>query len=199
MNTPDIPYTTLNRMREHSPCKTVWNALLKELNKTQADDEPLSYLYLASLAEAGKEVLSVGDVLWFCKAEPKYYEIWRLCAVKFAREVQHLMKDPRSLKALDVAEAYVNGKASLQELKEAARSAWKALREIELLDVGAKVRAAAWTAWATAEASAWAAAREAARAAAWEAARESERELAWEAAYADARTKQLKIFKQMVS
>ena len=46
----------------------------------------------------------------------------RLFAVFCARQVQHLMTDPRSIEAIDVAEKYAQGKASDDELA-AARSA----------------------------------------------------------------------------
>lgn len=47
----------------------------------------------------------------------------RLFAVWSARQIQHLMRDPRSLKALDVAERYANGLASDEELKVAREDA----------------------------------------------------------------------------
>jgi uncharacterized membrane protein len=37
-------------------------------------------------------------------------------AVRFAREIQHLMKDTRSIEALDVAERYSKGEATDEEL-----------------------------------------------------------------------------------
>lgn len=36
-------YTTLNKIREHSPCCEGWRRLLTYLGKTKADDEPLSF------------------------------------------------------------------------------------------------------------------------------------------------------------
>ena len=85
----------------------------------------------------------------------------RLFAVRCAREVQHLMKDQRSLDALDVAEKYARGKATDQELDAARAAAWDAARA-----------AAGDAAWAAAKAAAgdaaWDAARAAARAAALE-------------------------------
>jgi len=71
----------------------------------------------------------------------------RLFAVRCAREVQHLMKDQRSLGALDVAEKYARGEATDEELSAAWAAAWDA------------ASAAAWDA-------AWAAAWDAASAAA---------------------------------
>ena len=67
----------------------------------------------------------------------------RLIAVKCARQVQHLMKDERSINALDVAERFANGEATQEELN----AAWDA------------ARAAGDAAWAAAWAAAWEAAR----------------------------------------
>ncbi len=39
-------YTTLNKIRAHSPCADGWAKLLRHLGKTQADDEPVSLLTL---------------------------------------------------------------------------------------------------------------------------------------------------------
>ena len=92
----------------------------------------------------------------------------RLIAVKCARQVQHLMKDERSINALDVAERFANGEATQEELNaawEAARAAWDA------------ARAAGDAAWA----------------AAWEAAR-----AARDAARAAARAKQAEIVREFV-
>lgn len=35
-------YTTLNKIRAHSPCASGWEKLLNHLGKTKADDEPLA-------------------------------------------------------------------------------------------------------------------------------------------------------------
>ena len=96
----------------------------------------------------------------------------RLFAVRCARRVQHLMPDPRSIAALDVAERYANGKATNAELAEARAAAkgaaWGAARDA--------ARAAAWTAagaaWGAAEAAA-----EAAEAAGWAAERAAQAEI----------------------
>jgi hypothetical protein len=83
-------------------------------------------------------------------------KILRLFAVGCARKVQHLMKDQRSIDALDVAERYANGNATKDELEWA----WVA------------TRAATWTAAGdAARAAAWAATENAARAATWAAKR----------------------------
>ena len=87
----------------------------------------------------------------------------RLFAVRCARQVQHLMTDPRSIAALDVAERHAHGQATDEELRAAQVAAG----------------AAADAAWTAADA-AWVAARNvawAAKDAAWvakDAARDAE-------------------------
>ena len=47
-----------------------------------------------------------------------------LFAVRCARRVQHLMTDPRSIAALDIAERHAKGEATRFELVDAFNSAW---------------------------------------------------------------------------
>lgn len=142
--------TTLNRIRAHSPCETGWIKLLKGLGKTQADDEPLAFSRIV-------EINGLDDALWCCRAEPQHSKTWRLFAVWCGRQVQHLMTDPRSVAALDVAERHANGLATDEELSAACDAARTAARTA--------ARAAAWDA---ARAAACDAARDAVRAAAWD-------------------------------
>ena len=153
--------TTLNRIRQHSPCHEGWTKLLKHLGKTQADDEPLPYSVIARSND-------IDDALWCCRAEPDQWKTWRLFAVWCGRQVEHLMEDERSKNALNVAERHANGEATDDELaaaKDAAKAAaWAAAKDA----ARAAARDAAWdAAWAAA----WAAAKDAARAAAWDAAK----------------------------
>ncbi|MBI5270648.1 MAG: hypothetical protein HY856_13335 [Burkholderiales bacterium] len=145
-------YTTLNRIREHSPCAAGWKKLLAHLGKTAADDEPLA---LSTVLDSN----GTNDALWCLRAEPQHSSIWRLFAVRCARRVQHLMTDPRSVAALDVAERHARGGAADDELAAARDAAWDAALD------------AAWAAaWAAALDAAWDAALDAAWAAAWAAA-----------------------------
>ena len=111
--------TTLNRIREHQPCTDGWAKLLAYLGKTKADDDPLPYAVI--LKSNGLD-----DALWCCRAEPQYAKEWRLYAVWCARQVRHLMIDPRSIAALDVAERFANGEATQAELDAAKAAAWAA-------------------------------------------------------------------------
>jgi hypothetical protein len=105
-------------------------------------------------------------------------KLMRLFAVWCARQVQHLMKDERSLRALDVAEAFANGNATQEELAAACDAAWAAARSA----ASDAAWDAAWAvAWAAARSAAWAAASDAARDAASGAASGAARAAAWDA------------------
>jgi hypothetical protein len=125
-------YTTLNKIRACHPCEDGWVKLLAYLGKIKADDEPLAFSTI--LESNGLE-----DALWTLRSAPEYSNQWRLMAVRFAREVQYLMKDARSIHALDVAERYSKGEATNEELAVAREDARKA-------------------AWSAGDAAAWAAA-----------------------------------------
>lgn len=161
-----ILHTTLNLIHEHTPCRAGWRRLLKHLGKTNPDDAPLP---LAVILDSN----GLDDTLWCLRAVidvEQHAPALRLYAVWCARQVQHLMNDPRSLAALDVAERHAWGEATDVELlaariaaRIAARSAvvWDAARAAESMTLN--------NAWATA----WRSARdavEAARDAAWDAA-----------------------------
>ena len=125
--------TTLNKIREHSPCTNGWTKLLNNLGKIKADDEPISISYIL-------DSNGLDDALWCLRAIDGYQKEMRLYAVDCARSVQHLTTDQRSIDAIDVAERHAHGQATDAELN-AARAA---------------ASAAAWTAraagWAAASA-----------------------------------------------
>ena len=83
---------------------------------------------------------------------------FRFFAVRCARRVQHLMTDPRSLAALDVAERHARGEATDEELIEARNAARSAADAAELAESGrhdaAKAAARASARWRAADA-AW--------------------------------------------
>ena len=83
-------------------------------------------------------------------------------ALACARRVQHLMRDPRSVAALDTRERWLRGEATNEEMARAARAAADAADAAW----AAAEAAAAWAAAAAARDAARAAARDAARAAA---------------------------------
>ena len=142
--------TTLNRIRAHQPCREGWEKLLAGLGKTKADDEPLPFARIV-------EINGLDDALWCCRAEPDRAKEWRLFAVWCARQVQHLMTDPRSITALDVAERHAHGQATDEELAAARAAALAAALDAETA-AGPATCAAARDAETAAGAAAWAAA-----------------------------------------
>jgi hypothetical protein len=134
--------TTLNAIRAHDPCVEGWGKLLAHLGKTGPDDEPVT---LATILDSN----GLDDALWALRCVTGHDGAIRHYAVWCARQVQHLMTDPRSLAALDVAERYADGLATDEELSAAWDAAWAA------------ARTAAWAAaWDAARTAAWAAARD---------------------------------------
>jgi len=156
--------TTLSDIRACSPCTDGWTKMLNTLGKNKADDEPLSLLTIL-------DSNGLDDALWCARAFKGHDRDFRLFAVWAARQVQHLMTDPRSMDALDVAEKFANGLCD-----DAARdAAGAAARDAAGAAAWAAAGAAAWAAaWAAAGAAAWAAARAAAGAAARDAARDAQ-------------------------
>lgn len=162
-------YTTLNRIHVHRPPTRMWEKLLRNLGKTEADDQPLSFV--AILDSNGLD-----DALWCCRAEPQHASLWRHFAVDCAEAVQHLVPDERSWHALEVARRHAEGKATDVEL-QVARDA-----------ISATACDAAWCAardpvWEAAQVAAW----RAAGVAAWEQANGVVGYVVWLAALAAAR------------
>jgi len=145
-------YTTLNKIRAKGPCAEGWTKLLRHLGKTQADDEPLA---LVTVLKSN----GIADAIWTLRACDGIEKEARLYAVWCARQVQHLMTDPRSLTALDVAERHAHGEATDAELAAARAEARAAAGDA----VRGEARGAS-------EAASWAASEDASGAASWAAA-----------------------------
>jgi hypothetical protein len=110
-------YTTLNRIREHSPCLSGWKRLVSHLGADFPKDAPFPLVEVLNAEGDGLD-----DCLWALRAEPQHEKLYRLYAARRARSVQHLMTDPRSIAAIDVAERHAHGNATDDEL-DAARDA----------------------------------------------------------------------------
>lgn len=177
--------TTLNQIRKHSPCVSGWEKLLKYLGKTMADDEPLS---ITTIIDSN----GVDDAIWCLRAVEGHDKEIRLFAVWCARQVQHLLKDQRSLYAIDTAERYANGEATDAELKDAWEAAWENAKSTDRYADMAATAAAEAPARATRAAmeGAWWAVDAAMSAAAGVAAGYAARDAAWCAAKYIARAKQ---------
>ena len=131
--------TTLNAIRAHQPCANGWTKLLRHLGKTQADNEPVRIITIL-------DSNGLDDALWCLRAVTGHDREIRLYAVWCARRVQHLMIDPRSIAALDVAERYANNLATEHDLEAARAAAWAAARDAAGAAARDAARAAAWAA-----------------------------------------------------
>jgi hypothetical protein len=143
------------------------NTLQTKLKELDACDEAIEWAKDYDNLQQAWDNCQRGDwMIWLInKMEWSNDKDLRLMAVAFARQVQHLMNDQRSINALDVAERYANGEANIEELTE-ARAAARAAKAAA--SAAASAAGAAWAAWEAARDAAWAAARaaEAAEAAA---------------------------------
>jgi len=146
--------TTLNKIKEHSPCENGWKQLLNYLGKTQADDEPLE---LRTILESN----GLDDAIWALRAVKGKHKEIRLFAADCAELVIPIYEkqyphDSRPRLAIQAAIDYANGLVSEKELAAAwaaARAAWAAAWAA----ASDAVRAAAWAAWVAASAAARAA------------------------------------------
>lgn len=188
--------TTLNQIRACSPCADGWRKLRAHLGAAAA--RPGAPLSLAVVIDSN----GLDDALWCLQAIKGRDKEIRLFGVWCARQVQHLMTDPRSFTALDVAARFANGDATEAERAAACAAAGAAATEAERAAERAAAGAAAGVA---AGAAAGVAARTAAGDAAGAAACAAERAAAgaaagaaaWAAAWAAARVAQAERLREL--
>jgi len=124
---------TLEQLRTAGACKEGYNRgvrLLQGKPFTKEDRQRTTYLEcdhdqpipLEEIADR----LGLQEALWATRCLEGHDRDLRLYGVWAVREIQHLLKDPRSWKVLDVAEAFANGKATAEELEEAREDAYAA-------------------------------------------------------------------------
>lgn len=144
------PTTTLARIKAANPCADSWQRALRKTGglRKYGADTPITVRQIV-------DAMGLDDALWCLRTMPEHNARWRLLAVRYARRVQHLMTDPRSVAALDMAERHALGTATDAELSAASAAARVASAEAE-------------AAWVAAEDAAWVAA--------WVAAGDAERE-----------------------
>ena len=167
------PTTTLARIFAHDPCAPGYKALCKGLGgvRKYGKDTPITVRQLV-------EINGLDGALWYLRTMPEHNRRWRLLAVRYARRVQHLMRDQRSLDALDIAERHANGQATDDELSAALYDALSAALSAARAAAWAAFSAAASTTAARAALHAASDAEEAVESAACDTARDAER--AWQ-------------------
>ena len=177
-----IPTTTFAKIKAAGACKPRYRLALRKAGGLHkyGRDTPIT---IRQIIDAG----GLDDALWCLRTMPEHNAKWRQFAVNCARRVQHLLNDPRSLAALDVAERHARGKATDDELAVASDAA-RAVASDAARDAASDAArdAASYAAWDAARAvasdAAWDAAWDAARVVAWDAARAVASDAAWDAA-----------------
>lgn len=135
---------TLNQIINCDPCDDGWEKILAAKEHLGMDTPwPLADAIISN---------GFGDTLWALRCLPEHDRLWRKYVVWCARQVQHLMTDPRSLRVLDVAWLHSDGLATDEELDAARAAAWDAAQSA----ARGTARDAAWA--AAARSAAWAAA-----------------------------------------
>ncbi len=112
--------TTLNKIRKFSPCGIKppggelfgMIKLMRTLGKTQTDDEPITIIQII-------ESNGIQDAIWCLRAVGGFDKEIRLFKVWCAGEVQHLMKNQKSIDTPNVSERYANRLATREELSAA--------------------------------------------------------------------------------
>ena len=112
-------YTTLNKIREFSPCEDGWKQLLTYLNKTKADDEQLDFKTILN-------AIGIKDTLWCLRTQDfkDYYKF----VVKVAYSVLPIFEnkypdDKRPRLAIEAVDKFMKGEISKEELEEARADA----------------------------------------------------------------------------
>ena len=139
-------FTTLNEIREHSPCSAGWSKLLKSLGKTHADDEPLALEHIL-------DSNGLDDALWALRAVKGHDKDLRLFACQCARLAlpvfeEKYLEDDRPRKAIEAAEAFALGQIDEDELEKATRAADAATRATDVALAAYAAASAAYAAYA---------------------------------------------------
>ena len=114
--------TTLNKIREKSPCTSGWNTLLKSLDKTQADDEVVSFKYIL-------DSNGIKDAIW-CLRVLDYKDICLFCAdvAELALPIFEAKypDDKRPREAIEGIRKYQSGEIDLEALSKLKTAAYDA-------------------------------------------------------------------------
>jgi hypothetical protein len=133
-----IMKTTLNKIKEQSPCEEGWIKLLTFLNKIKADDEPLE---LKTILESN----GTFDTIWALRTVESYDKEIRLLAADLAESVLHIFEEkfPKELDAAWAdagdaatgADAWADAGAATRAVRDAATgSAARAAKEDTAMD-----------------------------------------------------------------
>ena len=118
--------TTLNKIRENSPCESGWEKLLNTLGKTKADDEELALLTIL-------DSNGIRDAIWCFRSVDGYDKeisaFARFCAMQNIEKIKpYTSEEAYSLIINWLETGDINIKSAAES---AARSAAESAQEIE--------------------------------------------------------------------
>ena len=147
-------YTTLKKIQKHSPCIDGWKLLLKKLDKTKADDEPLSILTIL-------DSNGLDDTLWCLRAIDGYEATMRKFAKWCALQNIEKIKPYCSLEDYGLILDYLNSdtNATVRAAARAANAAARAATRATAREAAWAAKAANAAAWAEVDAAAYSAVR----------------------------------------
>ena len=145
---------TLKALREKGACYSHYNKLVRVLQgKPFTEEDQIRKSYLTYEHNEPISLLRIlessgfDDAIWAFQYVPESEKATRLFAVACGRKVQHLMRDNRSIIALDVAERFAHGDATEEELSIARAAALEAaVWNADYGDADLAAYAAAWAA-----------------------------------------------------
>ena len=130
--------TTLRKILAANPC---YDPRDRGLLPADHDlDAPISFREIIA-------VVGFDETIWCLAKTHGSTAISRRFALDCAERVRHLMTDPRSTNALDVARRHLAGDASDEELAVAGNAAWAAAEAAAWAATSDAARAAVWAAW----------------------------------------------------
>ena len=122
---------TLEQLREYSACTIGYNTVVCGLQGEKYEyhhnHNYMKYDYTKPIPLT--DILKYGeleDVIWALRCIKNKEKEIRLFTISVARLYQHFMEDVRSVNALDVAERFANGLATIDELKIACCESYDA-------------------------------------------------------------------------
>ena len=119
--------TTLETIKSFNPSIARWYRLLESLGQNLNNPNLETEVSLRFILERNFDRKGLDDAIWFSRFfsdldnSIKWYMLW--CAER----VPHSMKDKISNNALEVTRRYLEGKETLEELKQASDKVWDEL------------------------------------------------------------------------
>jgi hypothetical protein len=121
---------TLKGIRQHRPCGLKrgsgegYDLLRKNLGKGYGDKTPIT---IAQIHDSN----GYDDARWcLCASGEKFHSLWRHFKVDCAKQVEHLIEDESSKKALVVARDFADSDASDEDLGAVWDAAWANLSAV---------------------------------------------------------------------